>query len=355
MRVVHVETGRHLYGGARQVAWLAKGLAGHGVENFLVCPPGSEIATETANGPVRVIEIPMHGDLDVGLVRRLMKTFAETKPDLVHLHSRRGADSFGLLAVKLARVPVVLTRRVDNPEPGWLARFRYSLPDRVITISEAIRDVLIAEGVPQADVVCIHSAVDTDRFRPRSVEKGDGKHIGVIAQFIERKGHDTLFDALPAVFAKHLEVTVSLYGRGPLERQIKQRIIRDGLSERVRLHAFRNDVETVLPEFDFVVHPARREGLGVALLEAASSGVPIVASNVGGIPEIVRDGVNGLLVSPNDPAELTNAINAMLEDNKRRMDMGNAGRELVLNEFTIARMVDRNLAIYKNLLAQPTD
>ena len=91
MRVVHVETGRHLYGGARQVAWLAKGLAGHGVENFLVCPPGSEIATETANGSVQIVEIPMHGDLDVGLVRRLIR-FSWTRPGPALAEERGHAD-----------------------------------------------------------------------------------------------------------------------------------------------------------------------------------------------------------------------------------------------------------------------
>src|SRR5262245_43605826 len=123
MRILHLEAGRHLYGGAAQVRYLIDGLAGAGVENVLVCPEGSEIAA--APSSARVVPLPLRGDLDVGMLPRLAPVIRTAQPDVVHVHSRRGADVFGGIAARLAAVPAVLTRRVDSDEPAWLARLKY--------------------------------------------------------------------------------------------------------------------------------------------------------------------------------------------------------------------------------------
>jgi hypothetical protein len=142
MKIVHVETGRHFYGGAQQVIWLIEGLAARGIENLLVCPPDSEIDKIARSASIPVQNLGCSGDLDLKFAWRLAKLAGSAKPDVVHCHSRRGADFLGGHALALKGIPAVLSRRVDHTEPGFLAKWRYRPFRKVIAISENIAAVL---------------------------------------------------------------------------------------------------------------------------------------------------------------------------------------------------------------------
>lgn len=360
MKVLHVETGRHLYGGALQVFFLLRGLRDQG-EHVLVCPPGSAIAAAMAEIGGRVIEVPAGGDADLGFLWRLRRLIRRERPDLIHLHSRRGADLLGGLAGRLGGVPVVLSRRVDNPEPrAWVA-LKYRLYDRVITISDGIRAVLRAEGVPEAKLRCVHSAVDTGRYRPGGDRDWlrrefslaeDALAVGMLAQFIERKGHRVLLEALPAIVEHQPRARFLLFGQGPLWEEIAAEVRRRGLEPWVQMPGFRGDLERILPALDLVVHPAYLEGLGVALLQAAACAVPIVAGRAGGIPEIVGHGDNGWLIEPGDAANLARHCIDLLADPERRRRFGAAGRVRAQQRFSIDAMVAGNLAVYREVLGR---
>ena len=359
MRVLHVEAGRYLYGGARQVAYLLEGLERRGVESMLACPEGSAIGEELRGQITNLYEIPMGGDLDIRLIWRLKHIIGEQRPDIVHLHSRRGADLLGGMAARLSGVKSVLSRRVDNPEPAWLARRKYRLFDRVITISEGIREVLLSEGVEPDRVVCVRSAVGPDAYRSECdgewFRQRFGIHkqalvLAVIAQLIPRKGHRFLLQALPDLLKQFPGVRVLFFGQGPMEAELRKQVNDLGLEQTVTFAGFRTDLPRVLPCLDLVVHPALMEGLGISLLQAAGAGVPILAVNAGGMPEVVRDGQNGLLVPPGDVDALAQAIRHLLSDPELRVRMGEAGRKLVSQEFSVEAMVEGNLAVYRDLL-----
>jgi glycosyltransferase involved in cell wall biosynthesis len=359
VKVVHVEAGRHLYGGPLQVVYLLHGLAGAGDRHALVCPVGSAIATAAREAADAVYPVPMGGDLDPTLVWRLLRLIRRERADLLHLHSRRGADLWGALAGRIAGVPVVLSRRVDNPESGWVARRKYRLYARVIAISEAIRGVLLSEGVSAERVVCVHSAVDTERYRP-GCEAGrlarelgvspDARRVGTVAQLIERKGHRVLLQAIPAVLARAPSAQFFFFGAGPLEGELRAEVARRGLSESVVFAGFRPDLDRILPCLDLLVHPARMEGLGVAVLQGAACALPVVACRAGGLPEIVRHGETGLLVPPDDAGALADAMATLLGDRELATRLGGAARERVLREFSIPAMVRGNRQVYRELL-----
>lgn len=359
MKIVHVEAGMHLYGGAQQVLYLLEGLRRGGCDNLLVAPPGSAIARAAGERGLRVAQLPLHGDADLGFVRRLYRLLRRERPDLVHLHSRRGADVLGGIAARLARVPCVLSRRVDNPEPAAWARVKYRLYDRVITISEGIRGVLLAEGVAPERVICIPSAVDSapyvhacerDWFIAEFELPQDARALGVIAQLIPRKGHRHLLAALPGVLERYPDVHVLCFGQGPLHGELASAIASSPCRGRVRLAGFRADLPRLLPCLYGVVHPAEMEGLGVSLLQAAAAAVPIVASRAGGIPEAVRDGVNGLLVPAADPQALARAMERLLADPGWAAELGRRGQTIVREEFSLDRMVDGNRRVYEMML-----
>lgn len=362
MKVLHIESGRHLYGGAMQVLHLMDGLCRRGVRNLLACPRGSHIAQRT-RASATVFEMPMNGDVDFGLAFRLRSLIAAEQPDLVHIHSRRGADLWGGAGALLANVPCVLSRRVDNPEPRWLARTKYRLYDRVVTISEGIRQVLLAEGVAAGHLNCVRSAVDPRPYLIDYDKAGyraslglavDTPLVGIVAQLIPRKGHRHLLAALHDVLAHHPSLKVLIFGRGSLETELRQAITDQNLSRNVRLMGFVDDLPNILGCLDLLVHPADMEGLGVSLLQASAARVPIIASRIGGIPEAVRDGENGVLIVPGDVAGLANAMTRLLGDADLRERMGNAGRALMLREFSVDAMCDGNLSVYREVLsAQP--
>jgi len=359
MKILHAETGQHLYGGALQVALLVDGLEARGCENLLLCCKGG--ALEGAVQPqIRVFAPRLAGALDPRLPFRLAQAVRAFRPHLIHTHCRRGGDYWGGIVAALTGTPAVVSRRVDNPEPVPLARTKYRCYDRVIAISEGVRKVLLEEGVPADKVVCVPSGIDTERYR-RSCDRQwllrefglEKSHrvLGAIGQLIPRKGHRVLLEALPEVIREFRDLRVLLFGRGPLQGELEQLCHRYGLSPHVRFAGFRTDLERVLPCLDLVVHPATMEGLGLSLLEAAAAGIPVVATRVGGIPEIVEDGVNGLLVLPEDRQALAAAVLRLLRQPDMARRLGEAGRELVGRNFSVTRMVEGNLQVYREVLA----
>jgi glycosyltransferase involved in cell wall biosynthesis len=346
-----------LYGGALQALYLMRGLTARGHRNLLACPRGCDLA-HAAGTVAEVWELPMHGDADATMALRLAALIRRAKPDLLHLHSRIGADLWGGVAGRLAGVPVVHTRRVDNPEARWVVALKYRLHDRVIAISQEIGRVLVDEGLPEAKLRVVRSAVDAGRYAGPCARAeacaslgvpADATLLGVVAQLIDRKGHRVLLAALPELVAAFPDLRVILFGQGPLEHALRQEIESLGLADRVRLAGFRPDLERLLACLDLLVHPALMEGLGVSLLQASSAGVPIVASRAGGIPEAVRDGENGVLVPPDDSIALGRAIGALLADPERRRALSAGGRALMEREFSVDAMVEGNLAVYREL------
>lgn len=361
MKVLHLEAGRHVYGGALQVILLVEGLARRGVDNLLVVPVGSPVEEEARRRNLPVSPLPMAGDADLAFPVRFRQLLREERPDLVHIHSRRGADTLGGLTTKIARIPAVLSRRVDNPEPGWILGGKYRLFDAVIAISEAIRRILIQGGIPEEKVFCVHSALDPTPFQgpcPRAeflqeFNFSEGlRFVGMAAQFIPRKGHETLLDAVPSILKDHPTTRFLLFGRGPLREQLAERVRKMGLAESVLLPGFRTDLPKILPCLDLLVHPASMEGLGITLLQASAAGVPIVASGAGGIPEAVAHGETGLLVEPGDSAGLAEAVNSLLADPEKAGNMGAEGRRRIRDLFSVERMVEGNLAVYRAVLGE---
>ncbi len=359
MKVVHLEAGRHLWGGAQQVLYLVAGLQAEGWDNLLVCPPGSEIGAAARHRGLSVRELTLRSDLDIPFIWRFRRLIRHEQPDLVHLHSRRGADTLGALAARLSRTPMVLTRRVDNPEPRWAAAVKYALADQVVAISAGVREALEAAGVPGAKISCIPSTVDVERFdvscdrgwfeQALGVAPGD-KTIGMFAHFIERKGHRYMLRALPRVLEAHGSARLILCGKGRLEPTVRGWVKELGLEARVIFAGFRTDVERVMSCVDVVAHPATMEGMGVVLLQAAAARRAVVASAVGGIPEVIVDEETGLLVPPGDPQALAAALSRVLGDRGLARRLGQSAFARVSRSFSIPTMVAGYQDLYRNVL-----
>jgi glycosyltransferase involved in cell wall biosynthesis len=359
MKIVHVETGRHYYGGAQQVIWLIEGLVARGVENLLVCPPDSAIDKAARAAAIPVRNLSCAGDLDLSFAWQLADLAREEEPDVVHCHSRRGADFLGGQALALAGIRAVLSRRVDHADSGLLAKWRYWPFQKVIAISEHIATVLLDGGLDPERLQVIRSAVDVDSinatpdcdaFRDEfEIDDGDFV-IAVIAQFIPRKGHRFLFDVIPNLRDTYPNIRVILFGSGPGEEELRALATRLNLYGTLQFAGFREDLDEYLACIDLLVHPALKEGLGVAMLKAAAAGVPVLAFDTAGSREAVAHGETGVLVPLEDVAILQKAIAVLIDETEMRLELGAAGRQRMKEEFRVDTMVERHIELYESVI-----
>jgi glycosyltransferase involved in cell wall biosynthesis len=357
LKVLHIEAGRHLYGGARQVGYLISGLKGRGVDNLLVCRPGHAL---TGLAPVAtILPTKLRGDLDITLASRLERLIREHAPDVVHVHSRRGADGAGGRAARAAGCPAVLTRRVESTEPAWWLRRKCAPYAAVVAISTAVAAEVEAAGVPRGKIRRIASVVDTRLFaadpgaRTRLLQQfglpDDAQLAGCAAQLIPRKAQDFLLPLAARLVAAEPRFKLLFFGQGRTRRTLERRAARLGLGDSVRFAGFLPEWPLLLPGLDLLLHPARREGLGAVLLEAMSAQVPVVAAAAGGIVDVIDDGRDGCLVPPDDGDAWQAALLGLLGDPARRKALAAAGRRKVEKEFTIDLMTDRYLELYRDV------
>jgi len=359
MKILHVETGRHLYGGPQQVIYLISALAERGHDCTLVCPPDSGIDAAARIKGLHVRNLFCAGDLDLPFAYRLVQYLQAVKPDLVHCHSRRGADMLGGLAASFADIPAVVSRRVDNTEMRLLAALRYRPFKKIIAISEAIAGVLRDHDVEESRIEVIRSAVDTEQFAERPdcqkvrAEFGVPPDVHVIAaagQLIPRKGHRYLLQAVANLKDSQPPFRVIIFGEGYLNNQLRDQAASLGLGDIVQFAGFRDDLDDFMGCIDFFVHPALTEGLGIVALKAAAAGVPVVGFAAGGMVEAVADGETGILVPSGDVEKLQVAIATLMDDEDLRHRLGAAGRKRMQNEFSIARMADQHIKFYESIL-----
>lgn len=360
MRILHLETGRHLYGGGLQVLHLLGGLVSRGHDCRLIVPRDSAVALEGEARGLPVTRFRYGGEGDGTATIRIAAVIRAYAPDVVHLHSRRGADTWGLLSAVATGVPAVITRRVDNVEPGWIARARAAGARHVIAISHAIERVLLDAGVPAERISVVHSAVDVERWTvtpDRGALEAEfdipagSPAVAMVSQFIRRKGHAVLIRALEIMESAAESVPVAvLFGRGPLRGEIEEEADRRGVAQWVRFAGFREDLHRWLSSFDLLAHPALMEGLGVAALQAGAAAIPVVGSRAGGIPEIVEHQETGLLVEPGRPEPLAEAMARLLRRPEDRAAMGRAARERIQARFSVPAMVAGNVRVYDEVL-----
>ena len=357
MKILHVETGRHFYGGAQQVVWLVEALNARGIDNVLVCTPASDISKVAVRAGIDVKSVSCSGDLDLSFAWRLRQLLAIERPHIVHCHSRRGADFLGGQAAAMAGIPAVVSRRVDNPESPITAALRYRAFRTVIAISRHVATVLHSNGLQRDRLCVIRSAVAADKFstpveksavrRRFGIEPGTVA-LAIVSQLIPRKGHRYILQALNSEMSPPCKLIV--FGIGPLERELRRTVATSGLEDTVSFAGFSTGIDEILGGFDILVHPAVREGLGVAMLKAAAAAVPVIAFDAAGASEAVVDGETGLLVPAEDVTALQAAVLRLARDPALRAQMGAAGRERMVREFPVSAMVDAHIDLYQSVL-----
>ena len=361
MRVAHLDTGRTWRGGQAQALLLMRELRARGVDQLLLAPDGPLAERSLAQG-FELERWSPASELDLVAVshaRSLLKRFA---PDVVHCHSAH-AHATGVPAARWAGVPAaVVSRRVDfRVRTNLGSRLKYALPvDRYLCISEGVRAAMLASGVPATKLALVPSGVDlaevrADAARPAPALRTladlppDAEIIGTVASLAPHKNHALLLDAAREVVTARPRAHFVWLGEGECRPALERQRHALGLEERVHLLGFRDDARALLQQFDVFALSSYLEGLCTSLLDAQVLGVPIVATAVGGVPEVVSDDRTGCLVRALEPSALARALIGALSDPARRARWAEAARGSV-EAFGIAHTAERTLAVYRQVL-----
>lgn len=358
-----MEIGSRRLGGTMQAFYLLREMTRRGYQTALVCAEGGPLHQMAVAEGIAVYPIRFAGDVDVRLLFKLARIIRAFRPDLIHIHSRKGADTFGALAARLVSdAKVIISRRVDDPlKPSLFNRLRFGpLCDHIVAVSKGIVAELVKGGVDAGKVSQVYSAIEAADYQvaadPLAVKAEFGipaqaRVVAVISQLIKRKGHRFLFAAAPQILAAHPETVFFILGEGELHDELVQLAKELGIAERVVFAGYRNDVGRLLTMVDVLVHPATMEGFANVAMQAMAAAVPVVSSAVGGMPESVRDGISGILVPPGEPGAIAAEVNRLLGDAALSAQLGTQGQQIVEREFTIQAMVEGNLGVYRRLLA----
>ena len=335
-----------------------------------LCPPGG-VGQRIAEAGTQVLTLDMAKRAKPWqMVRgsvRLADTIDRLGIDLVQGLLYR-ANVMGALASRLSkRRPVMVAgQRSLTPMTGPAATFAQRLTRPLIrhtvAVSEAVRERLVEdEGVDPQGITVIDNGVDTETYHPLPSRElpevrqrlglpTDGLLVGAVGRLTPVKGFDHLLESLAALVAEGLQLHLALVGDGPERASLEERTTALGLSEVVTFLGVRRDLPQIFPAFDVFCLPSIREGSPQVLLEAMACGCPVVASTAGGIPEVVEEGISGLLVEPGSTSELTDALRRPLTDENLRRTLAAGGRRRILDAFDLTRGVRAHEALYRKLL-----
>jgi len=361
---LHVDTARSWRGGQNQVLLTVNGLREIGQRAALVAHPDGELRRRASEG-LELIPIAPRTEVDLTAAWRFSRVVRKLRPDVVHAHDPHGV-AMAALALSFAGgapAPVlVASRRVDFHLKGnSLSRWKYRQVDCFITASEAIRQMLVADGIPSSRTVTVHEGIDVEHAeaaaRVNLHEAFWLPHhapiVGNVAALVPHKGQRYLVDAAHLVVQEVPDARFVILGEGELREHLERQVREYRLEKHVLLPGFRTDVLGCIKGFDLFVMSSVTEGLGTSLLDAMACGKPVVATDAGGIPEVVDQGVTGTLVPARDPRTMATAIVELLSDASRRRAMGEAGLARVKARFTVERMVAATAKVYARAAGKP--
>lgn len=362
MKILHVNTEKTWRGGEQQTLNLLKGLKKRNISSHLLCQPGCPMQERAKKAGIGVFPVAMRGEVDLLASYRLRRLIKRFKYDIIHSHTSH-AHSLAFWGSFGRKTSLLVTRRVDfsifRHSFLYLSGIKYRhMTDFYIAISHKIKDVLVRDGVPRERVFVVHSGIDPERFTAATMDhlipefdlKSKEPVVVNIAHLAGHKGQQYLVRAIPIVLAKIPSTRFFIVGEGELMNELQALAASLGLNKALIFTGFREDVGAFYHVADLFVMSSVQEGLGTALIDALALGIPVVATNSGGIPEIIRDGETGRLVDPADPSALAEGIIELLTHRKRAKQMASCGQELVRQKFSIDAMVDKNIEVYQQIL-----
>lgn len=352
LRVLQIVSSSTTSGAERHVYSLSKLLHdwGHHVE--VVTPEGGWLPGVCRDADIPVHQTVMRGSGWFRTFGYMLRRLKAGQIDVVHTHLTR-ATYFGAMSGFLRRVPVVATVHIANHDQVYkrMARGR----NRLVAVSNYVRGMLHGRGIPDRFIDTVYNGTDFVELGPFV---GDGVHdefeiprqrklVGLVGRVCREKGHMLMVRAMKQVLEEHADSHLMFVGRieSDFDGELRDEIQSQGIGEHTTFTGARQDIPRLLDAFEFTTMPSHKETFGIAAIEAMARRRPVVASRVGGLPEVVHHGQTGLLVDLR-PDDLAEAVSYLLEHESERKQMGEMGRRIVEEKFTHRQMANRLQEVY---------
>jgi glycosyltransferase involved in cell wall biosynthesis len=311
--------------------------------------------------------VSIHHDIDPFCFWTVLKYLKQIKPVLVHTHLMHG-DLYGIAAARCAGIKAIISSKHNDDafrlrQPLKIINYVLNRnTSKIITISDWIAQFTqSAEGAAREKIRAIYYGIEpaqtaSDRNALRA-SLNMGKEdivVGIIARLVEQKGHRYLIDGFAKAVMENQKLRLLIVGSGELEGELKKRIKRENLQEKVIFSGYRSDTVDLLNAIDIFAHPSLWEGFGLSVLEAMNMGKPVVATNVSALPELVEDTVTGFLVPPRDASALADALLKLAANPSLRQQLGASGQQRCRSFFSVDRMVQETRSLYAEVLASQT-
>jgi glycosyltransferase involved in cell wall biosynthesis len=354
--ILHTEASLGLGGQELRIVTEARWLVAHGWDVVVACQPASRLLGEARAAGLPAVAVRMSSALHVPAMLALRRIMREHRVSLVHTHS--SVDSWlASIAAKSLRLPVVRSRHVSIrilPRRALV----YRLADRILTSGEGVRQIVAAAGIEPGRIVSVPASFDPGRFHAgvsgdavRRELGLDGPVVGLVANIRGSKGHRYFLEAAQRVLARLPRTRFLIVGDGVGFADVERRVREMKLADHVIMTGFRRDIPEVMAALDVLVLPSvRSEATSQVVPQALAVGTPVVATAVGGSPEVVRDGETGRLVPPGDADALAEGILDLLLHPERARAMAAAGQRLVRTRFTADAMMAATTRVYDELL-----
>jgi glycosyltransferase involved in cell wall biosynthesis len=376
-RIIHIHTLPVISGSGLNTYLTMRGMDRTAYEVELACAPGGKLIDLIRGQGMKVrlfknLVQPLHPLKDLLGLIDLTRFLRKKRYHIVHTHNSK-AGFIGRLAAKWAGVPIIVHTvhgfAFHDREPAWrqilfrnLERLASRWCDKMVFISQPLIDWALSDRITRREkILKIYSGIELDHFKP--VPDGEKKAlketwgireeapvVGMVSKLWEGKGHTTLIHAFEGLKQEIPEAVLVIVGEGYLRDKLSDLVDRLGLKGSVLFTGFLMDVRRIIATFDVAVLPSFFEGMGRVLLEAMAMGKPVVASSVGGIPDLVHHGKNGLLVTPGSVSELKSALLTLIRNKALAKEMGKEGRKRISEEFSAGRMAQSIEKLYRELL-----
>jgi len=365
MRIVHLVIGSDLAGGQAIALRLARAAQHRGNHVAFVAPEPGPFVELVRSEAIPVHLLPLRRTYQLDKALRLARLLRRESADLLHTHTLAAANTLGRVSARLAAVPVISHLHIENhfrpstrPLLRSLDNATARLCSRLVAVSESTRRAYERQGYPARLIEVVYNGVELDGHGPTPDVRSElgippgVPLVGEVARLCDVKGQRELIEALASIpEARLVLVGVDLERGGAFQAELEREADRFGVRERVAFVGRRNDAAEVLGQLDVVALPSWTEGLPLVLLEAMARRRAVVATQVGGTPEVVVDGETGLLVPPRDAGALAEAIGRLLADPELRARMGEAGYRSVAERFSADAMCRRVLELYDEVVA----
>ena len=366
MKTLHIDTEKTWRGGENQMSLLVDGLSSIGINCWIALRKGSAAEKKLCHKN-KLLPLSFSG---LGIFYSIIVLIIfchRNRIDIIDAHTSRAHDISLIIKSFCPWVRLVIHRRVDYvPKSSRRAQRKYlnNKIDRFIAISHSIRNILVEWGVPKTKIDVARSAVCSARFnRLRKTEcltkihdelpqLKQKKIIISVGYMTTQKGHDTLIKAINEIKNTSTPFHCLIAGDGELRQNIEKMIDSYHLENYVTLLGVRNDIPELLTAADILSMPSNYEGLGTTILDALNGDCCVVASRVGGIPEMIEHGVTGLLSDPKDFKAHAANLNKALQNPEWAQKLAEAGRKKIKQDFSVEKMVQQNLMVYQNCLAE---